>query len=285
MTTQIDTPTLSQPAQTMLWQKSHDSHTSTIELSHSTIGEQQPTWIAGPCSIESESQINDCAKSLKQAGATILRGGAFKPRTSPYDFQGHGEKALIWMQQAALQYELNTISEVMSPDQISLLAGYVDMIQVGARNMQNTALLKALGRQNKPILLKRSPSATYHEWLMAAEYILSEGNQKVCLCERGIRSFDNTTRNMLDLAGVAYLKQTTHLPVLVDPSHGTGLRQLIAPMTHAALAAGADGTMIEVHPNPDQSISDAKQAIDFASFRAIRTHYHKQAEDKQSRSS
>lgn len=259
-----------------LWQKENAMHATIIHLSHATIGGEKPVWIAGPCAIETEAQILSCAEHLKQKGAQILRGGAFKPRTSPYDFQGHGEKALAWMQKAAEQYQMNTISEVMAAEDIPLLSHYVDVLQVGARNMQNTHLLKALGKQTKPVMIKRGPSATYHEWLMAADYVLSSGNPKVCLCERGIRTFEPATRNTLDLAGVAYLKQITHLPILVDPSHGTGLRELIHPMTDAALAAGADGTIIEVHPNPDQSISDAQQAIDFNAYHAITaSHYAK----------
>ncbi len=267
--------TTSEHSPSPLWQKQHTSHNSTIDLSFTCIGGTAPTWIAGPCTIESQEQIMLSAKTLKSLGATLLRGGAFKPRTSPYTFQGHGEKALVWMQEAASRHSLNTISEVMSAEDIPLLSHYVDVLQVGARNMQNTHLLKALGKQHKPVLLKRGPCATYHEWLMAADYILHGGNTQVCLCERGIRTFESATRNTLDLAGVAYLKTITHLPILVDPSHGTGLRQLIAPMTHAALAAGADGTMIEVHPQPEQSVSDAEQAIHFSDYASIIDHYKK----------
>ncbi len=220
----------------------------------------------GPCSIESEEQIQACAKAVKESGAQALRGGAFKPRTSPYEFQGLKEEGLKLIQKAGNEHDLLTISEVMEISQIPLFDNYIDILQVGARNMQNFNLLKELGKLKKPILLKRGFSATYQDLLMAAEYILSEGNPNVILCERGIRTFEVHTRNTLDLNAVPVLKEMTHLPIMVDPSHGTGIRSLVAPMARASLVAGADGIIIEMHPSPDQAISDAQQTISFESF-------------------
>ena len=237
-----------------------------IALKGKTIGDKELAIMAGPCSIESEEQIMQCACFIKKTGATILRGGAFKPRTSPYAFQGLGEEGLNYLKQAGEQYDLLTVSEVMDTDQIELVASYVDILQIGARNMQNFALLKKLGSVKNPILLKRGMSATYQDLLMSAEYILSAGNPNVILCERGIRTFETYSRNTLDLAAVPILKELSHLPVIVDPSHGTGLRKMVAPMARAAIAAGADGLMIEVHPEPDKALSDADQTIDFPAF-------------------
>jgi len=237
-----------------------------IALKGKTIGAKELAVMAGPCSIESEEQIMQCARFIKKTGATILRGGAFKPRTSPYAFQGLGEEGLNYLKQAGEQYDLLTVSEVMDTDQIELVASYVDILQIGARNMQNFALLKKLGSVKNPILLKRGMSATYQDLLMSAEYILSAGNPNVILCERGIRTFETYSRNTLDLAAVPILKELSHLPVIVDPSHGTGLRKMVAPMARAAIAAGADGLMIEVHPEPDKALSDADQTIDFPAF-------------------
>lgn len=224
------------------------------------------TVIAGPCSIESEDQIHLTAQKVAAAGANILRGGAFKPRTSPYDFQGLGEEGLRYLQSAAKQNNLLCISEVMDTQEIDLVAKYVDILQVGSRNMQNFSLLKQVGKVGKPVLLKRGFSATYHEFLMAAEYILQSGNPNVILCERGIRTFETHSRNTLDLAAIPILKELSHLPIIIDPSHGTGLRYAVTPMAMAAVAAGADGIMIEVHPFPDQAISDAKQTISTEMF-------------------
>jgi len=239
---------------------------SVIDINGVKIGGDEVIAIAGPCSIESEKQIFTIAKSIAASGAKILRGGAFKPRTSPYDFQGLGEDGLRYMHDAGKTYNLQTISEVMSVQQVELVAKYVDILQVGARNMQNFDLLKAVGQIKKPILLKRGFSATYEDLLMAAEYILSSGNPNIILCERGIRTFETYTRNTLDIAAVPVLHELSHLPIIVDPSHGTGKRSLVAPMAKAAVAAGADGIMVEVHPNPDESLSDAKQTIDPESF-------------------
>jgi len=232
-----------------------------IEINGRKIGGGSLTVMAGPCSIESEAQIHQTAAVVAAAGAKILRGGAFKPRTSPYDFQGLGEIGLQYMQAAAKQHQLLSVSEVMDSQEVDLVASYVDILQIGARNMQNYSLLKQVGKTGKPILLKRGLSATYIDFLMAAEYILHTGNPNVILCERGIRTFETYARNTLDLAAVPILRELSHLPVIVDPSHGTGLRAMVPPMAYAALAAGADGIMVEVHPDPDNSVSDAKQTI------------------------
>jgi 3-deoxy-7-phosphoheptulonate synthase len=232
-----------------------------IELQGHTIGGPRFTVMAGPCSIESEEQIHQTAAYVVAAGAQILRGGAFKPRTSPYEFQGLGEEGLQYMQAAAKAHGLLSVSEVMDTQEIDLVASYVDILQIGARNMQNYSLLKQVGRTGKPILLKRGLSATYMDFLMAAEYILHAGNPNVILCERGIRTFETYARNTLDIAAVPILRELTHLPIIVDPSHGTGLRSIVPPMAYAALAAGADGIMVEVHPEPDKAVSDAKQTI------------------------
>lgn len=246
--------------------KEFKSERTIIKIKDKEIGGKNLTIIAGPCSIESEENIFTIAESVAKAGATILRGGAFKPRTSPYDFQGLGEPGLLFLNKAARKYNLLSISEVMDIGQIDLVANYVDILQIGARNMQNFSLLKAVGKSGKPILLKRGFSATYKDFLMAAEYILNEGNPNVILCERGIRTFETYTRNTLDIAAVPVLHSLSHLPVFVDPSHGTGIRELVVPMAKAAVAAGADGIMVEVHPEPDKALSDAKQTIDLQTF-------------------
>jgi 3-deoxy-7-phosphoheptulonate synthase len=242
------------------------SERTVIKINNHVIGGDAFTVIAGPCSIESEEQIHQIAASVASNGAHILRGGAFKPRTSPYDFQGLGEVGLQYMQSAARQYNLLSVSEVMDTQEIDLVAKYVDVLQIGSRNMQNFSLLKQVGKTGKPILLKRGFAATYNDFLMAAEYILHTGNPNVILCERGIRTFETHTRNTLDLAAVPALRELTHLPIIVDPSHGTGLRNLVPTMAYAALTAGANGIMVEVHPEPDLSISDAKQTISLPTF-------------------
>ncbi|MDD3159603.1 MAG: 3-deoxy-7-phosphoheptulonate synthase [Candidatus ainarchaeum sp.] len=217
--------------------------------------------IAGPCAIENKDQIIQTAKAVKKSGANILRGGAYKPRTSPYSFQGLGEEGLKYLLEAKKITGLPIISEVMDTKEVQTISKYVDVIQIGARNMQNFELLKAVGKQNKPVLLKRGPSATINEWLNAAEYILKEGNEKVILCERGIRTFENYTRNTIDLSAVATVKNLTNLPIVVDPSHGTGRKELIESMSLASIASGADGLIIETHINPNESISDKDQTI------------------------
>ncbi len=231
-----------------------------------SIGGKQLAIMAGPCSIESEEQIFACAKCVKENGGNILRGGAFKPRTSPYSFQGLGETGLQYLQKAAKAYGLLSVSEVMDTDQIELVASYSDILQIGARNMQNFSLLKKLGTVKNPILLKRGLSATYQDLLMSAEYILSAGNPNVILCERGIRTYETYSRNTLDLAAVPILQELSHLPIIVDPSHGTGIRKMVPPMAKAAIAAGADGLMIEIHPIPDKAFSDADQTLSFEQF-------------------
>jgi 3-deoxy-7-phosphoheptulonate synthase len=218
------------------------------------------TVIAGPCSVESEEQTIKTAEKVKEAGANMLRGGAFKPRTSPYDFQGLGLKGLKILEKAKRETGLPIVTEVIDPRDVSWVCEYADVLQIGARNMQNFSLLKEVGRVNKPVLLKRGMYSTIKEWLSCAEYILSEGNKDVILCERGIRTFETYTRNTLDLSIVPAVKETTHLPIIVDPSHGTGKISLIRPMSHAAVASGADGLIIEVHNNPSEAICDKDQA-------------------------
>ncbi len=217
--------------------------------------------IAGPCSVESESQTLDIARAVKQAGADILRGGAFKPRTSPYAFQGLHLKGLKILEKARLETGLPVISEVLDTRDVGWMSEYVDILQVGARNMQNFSLLKEVGKANKPVLLKRGMYSTLAEWLNCAEYILNAGNPNVILCERGIRTFETHTRNTLDLSAVPAIKELTHLPIIVDPSHGTGRASLISPMSLAAVSAGADGLMLEVHTHPEAALSDKDQAL------------------------
>src|SRR5919204_68064 len=225
--------------------------------------------IAGPCSVESREQILEVAHSVRAAGATGLRGGAFKPRTSPYSFQGLKEKGLQLLAEARAETGLAVVTEVMAPEQVPLVAAYADVLQVGARNMQNYPLLEAVGESGLPVLLKRGPSATMDEFLLAAEYILNTGNTKVMLCERGIRTFEDHTRFTLPLATVPYLHQTTHLPVVVDPSHGTGKASLVPTMARAAVAAGGGGLMVEVHPNPEVAVSDGFQSLTPQAFGAM----------------
>jgi 3-deoxy-7-phosphoheptulonate synthase len=225
--------------------------------------------IAGPCSVESREQILEVAHAVKEAGATGLRGGAFKPRTSPYSFQGLKEKGLQLLAEARERTGLAVVTEVMAPEHVPLVANYADVLQVGARNMQNYPLLEAVGECGLPILLKRGPSATMDEFLLAAEYVLKTGNTRVMLCERGIRTFEDHTRFTLPLATVPFLHQTTHLPVVVDPSHGTGKASLVATMARASVAAGADGLMVEIHPDPGKALSDGFQALTPAAFRQL----------------
>jgi len=240
-----------------------------IPLKNCVIGDGSLVVIAGPCSVESEEQIHTIAHAVAKSGAHILRGGAFKPRTSPHDFQGLGEEGLKYLHSAARANQLLCVSEVMDTKEIELVAEYADILQIGSRNMQNFSLLKQVGKAGKPVLLKRGFAATYQEFLMAAEYILQSGNPHVILCERGIRTFETYSRNTLDIAAVPILHELSHLPVIVDPSHGTGLRQIVPPMVYAAVAAGADGIMLEVHTHPDQSVSDAKQTISCETFDEI----------------
>ena len=242
---------------------------TTIHLRNTTIGPENMTIISGPCAIESEEQIVSTAKAVKKCGATILRGGAFKPRTSPYSFQGLEEEGLRYLKTASEETGLDTVCEVTSLRALEMAIPYVDMIQIGARNMQNFELLKEVGKCNLPVILKRGLSSTIDEWLNAAEYIMSSGNPNVALCERGIRTFETATRNTLDLSAVCVLKEKTHLPIIVDPSHATGVRSYIPPLAKAAVACGADGIMVEVHPNPAKALSDGPQSLDFAQFESF----------------
>jgi 3-deoxy-7-phosphoheptulonate synthase/chorismate mutase len=226
----------------------------------------QPLIIAGPCSVESLEQVREVAQALKAQGITVMRGGAYKPRTSPYDFQGLGVQGLQILRQVGDEFGLKVISEIVSSADIELAVEYIDIIQIGARNMHNFELLKAAGRVNTPVLLKRGLSATIEEFVFAAEYILANGNQQVMLCERGIRTYEKATRNTLDISAVPILKQETHLPVFVDVTHSTGRRDLLLPTARAALAIGADGVMVEVHPDPETALSDAKQQINIPQF-------------------
>ncbi|MCK5758777.1 MAG: 3-deoxy-7-phosphoheptulonate synthase, partial [Clostridiales bacterium] len=234
---------------------------SVIQVGDRQFGGGKIGVIAGPCSVESEEQIVDIAKQVKKAGASFLRGGAFKPRTSPYSFQGLGYEGLELLGIAKQETGLPIVSEILSENMVDRFARDVDVIQVGARNMQNFMLLKELGKTRKPILLKRGLSATIEEWLMSAEYIMSEGNPNIILCERGIRTFEKYTRNTLDISAVPAVKRMSHLPVIVDPSHATGLRWMVMPMARAAVAADADGIMIEVHNDPEHALSDGNQSI------------------------
>lgn len=234
-----------------------------------TIGGKELVLIGGPCAVESQEQMATVARSLATTSVQALRGGVYKPRTSPYSFQGMGEAGLQVLAATREQFGLPVVTEVMAIAQIETVATYADMLQVGSRNMQNFELLKALGQVDKPILLKRGLAATVEEFVMAAEYILAHGNPQVVLCERGIRSFDSFTRNVLDLGAVVALKQLTHLPVIVDPSHAAGKRELVPALARAAIAAGADGLIIECHPEPEQSISDARQALSLDEMRSL----------------
>ncbi|MBN2899188.1 MAG: 3-deoxy-7-phosphoheptulonate synthase [Clostridia bacterium] len=228
---------------------------------------EKPVMIAGPCTIESYEQFYETAKGLKAIGVDVLRGGAFKPRTSPYAFQGLGEEGLEIMSRVGRELNIPVVSELMDETNLAMFENYVDILQVGSRNMYNYALLKVVGRTQKPVILKRGMSATIHEWIMAAEYIASHGNHNIILCERGIRTFDNYTRNTLDLTAVPIMKAETGLPVIVDPSHGTGRRELILPMSKAALACGADGLMVEVHYKPEEALCDGDQSLDLDMYR------------------
>ena len=234
---------------------------SLIKVGGAEIGGKRLAVIAGPCAIESEEQIEAAADAVKRSGAHLLRGGAFKPRTSPYSFQGLEDEGLRLLEHAGRRVGIPVVTEIMDPHDIELVAAHADMLQVGARNAQNFSLLRRLGRIKKPVLLKRGMSMKLEEFMMAAEYILSEGNPNVVLCERGIRTFETATRNTLDLNAVPLLKEWTHLPVLVDPSHGTGIYKMVAPMALAAIAAGADGLLIEVHPKPEAALSDGPQQL------------------------
>ncbi len=249
---------------------------TTVEVKGVKIGPGHFVVMGGPCSVESYDQFSECARIVKAAGATILRGGAFKPRTSPYAFQGLAEEGLKIIEKVGKETGLVTVSEVMSGDLVPLVAAHVDILQIGARSMQNFPLLIEAGKSGKPILLKRGPSATIDEFLLAAEYLLSKGNPNVILCERGVMPLDRSyTRNTLDLSAVPVLKEFSHLPVIVDPSHGTGVAKYVAPMSKAAIVAGADGVMIEMHPNPAEALSDGSQALTPDQFTSLMSELKK----------
>lgn len=245
------------------------SEDTIINVKGKMIGGRKIHVIAGPCAVENKTMMTNIAEKVKEAGATFIRGGAFKPRTSPYSFQGLGEEGLKYLSYASKKTGLPIVTELMDPRDINVVKKYADIIQIGARNMQNFRLLLEVGKCKKPVLLKRGLSATIKEWLMAAEYIMSKGNQNVILCERGIRTFETSTRNTLDLSAVPVLKQLTHLPVIVDPSHGVGKWSLVAPLAKAAIAVGADGLMIEVHTNPEEAMSDGEQSLRPSDFKKL----------------
>jgi 3-deoxy-7-phosphoheptulonate synthase len=246
-----------------------DAHPPMVEAGGAVIGGATPVLMAGPCGVESEERIHAIAERLGGLGVEFLRGGAFKTRTSPYAFQGHGEPALRWLREAADSAGMSVVTEALSPEQASLVARHADLVQIGSRNMQNSVLLRAVSSQGRPILLKRGMASTTDEWLLAAEYCLAHGAPGVVFCERGIRSFDVRTRNLLDLGAVALLTHVYGVPVVVDPSHATGRRDLIRPLSLAALAAGAAGLMIETHPSPCDALSDASQAVPLDEFEAL----------------
>jgi 3-deoxy-7-phosphoheptulonate synthase len=253
-------------------------HDSIIEIAGHPVGGKRLTIMAGPCAVESREQILETAQLVKEAGAHMLRGGAFKPRTSPYSFQGLGEEALVYLAEARELTGLPVVTEVMSPEQVPLVAKYADILQIGTRNMQNYALLHAVGEAGFPVLLKRGMMSTIEELLMSAEYILSHGNRKVILCERGIRTFETYTRNTLDINAVPVLKELTHLPVVVDPSHATGKWNLVSAVSRASIAAGADGLIIEVHPHPEKALSDGGQSLRAARFAELMKQLERVAE-------
>jgi 3-deoxy-7-phosphoheptulonate synthase len=239
---------------------------SVISVLDTKIGDGSLTVMAGPCSVESREQLMETVDFVVTHGANVIRGGAFKPRTSPYSFQGLGVEGLRYLAEARERTGIPVITEVMEPNQVDIVAEYADILQIGTRNMQNFSLLLACGRAGRPVMLKRGFGATIEEWLMAAEYIASTGNHQIILCERGIRTFETTTRNTLDLTAVPLMHHLTHLPVVVDPSHATGKRWLVKPLAIGGVAVGADGIMVEVHPRPDEALSDAEQQLDFAGF-------------------
>ncbi|WP_373288777.1 bifunctional 3-deoxy-7-phosphoheptulonate synthase/chorismate mutase [Paenibacillus nasutitermitis] len=253
----------------LLVSRKSQKENTVVTVGATSVGNGKPLIIAGPCSVESYDQVRKVAALLKETGITVMRGGAFKPRTSPYDFQGLGIEGLKILKEAASEFGLKTISEIVDPAHIELAGEYIDIIQIGARNMQNFELLKAAGEVRTPILLKRGLAATLDEFLHSAEYILSRGNTQVMLIERGIRTYEKATRNTLDISAVPILKLESHLPVLVDVTHSTGRKDILAPCAKAALAAGADGVMLEVHPDPATALSDAAQQLNFAEFRSF----------------
>ncbi|MES0324353.1 MAG: 3-deoxy-7-phosphoheptulonate synthase [Candidatus Bathyarchaeia archaeon] len=255
------------PKKIKLAVRSYESQKTIIKLNGIEIGGDQVVIMAGPCSVESREQVLEAAIVVKEAGAQILRGGAFKPRTLPYSFQGLGEEGLKLLAEARDETGLPIVTEVMDPSEVELVETYADILQIGTRNMQNFPLLKSVGRADKPVMLKRGMSATINEWLGCAEYILAEGNLDVIMCERGIRTFEQITRNTVDISAAPILHMISHLPVIIDPSHGTGTRSLVGPLAKAGIAAGADGIMVEVHPHPDEALCDGAQSLSPEEFK------------------
>ncbi|MBL7168461.1 3-deoxy-7-phosphoheptulonate synthase [Candidatus Bathyarchaeota archaeon] len=249
--------------------RSEGQENTLVRIGDAVIGGEKVAVIAGPCSVESKEQLMEAARAVKAAGASMLRGGAFKPRTLPYSFQGLGVEGLKILAEAREETGLPVVTEVMAPEEVAVVEEYADVLQIGARNVQNYPLLKRVGQAGKPVLLKRGMASTIEEWLSAAEYVLHGGNPDVILCERGIRSYGKLTRFTLDLAAVPLLKEVSHLPVVVDPSHGTGIRSLVKPMSKAAVAAGADGLIVEVHPNPEEAMSDGAQSLRPEEFKIL----------------
>lgn len=254
--------------------RAHRTDDSTVRVGDVLVGGRAPVLIGGPCSVESREQVMACAESVSQAGGHILRGGCFKPRTSPYSFQGLGQEGLELLQEAGHTFNLPVVTEVLDPGDVDAVVHHADILQIGARNMQNFALLKAVGQADHPVLLKRGMMATIDEWLGAAEYILAQGNPRVILCQRGIRTFETATRYTLDLTALPVVRERTHLPVIVDPSHASGIRRWVQPLAEGALAAGADGVMVEMHPNPDDALSDGPQSLTFDMFEALADRFH-----------
>jgi 3-deoxy-7-phosphoheptulonate synthase len=257
------------PKKIKLAVRSDESQRTIIKLNGIEIGGDRVVIMAGPCSVESREQVLEAAIVVKEAGAQILRGGAFKPRTLPYSFQGLGEEGLKLLAEARDETGLPIVTEVMDPSEVELVATYADILQIGTRNMQNFPLLKSVGRTDKPVMLKRGMSATINEWLGCAEYILAEGNPNVIMCERGIRTFEQITRNTVDISAAPILHMISHLPVIIDPSHGTGTRSLVEPLAKAGIAAGADGIMVEVHPHPEEALCDGAQSLSPEEFKSF----------------
>jgi len=258
--------------------RGYKKENTVIKIGDVVLGSNDIVTIAGPCAVEGEKQIMTIAKAVKDAGAKILRGGAFKPRTSPYSFQGMGEEGLKLLRKAGDEFDLAVITEIMHPDRIDLIYKYTDIFQLGSRNMQNFPLLRELGKVDKPVMIKRGMSATIDEWLMAAEYILASGNENVLVCERGIRTYETSTRNTFDLSAIPVIHQRSHLPIIADPSHATGIRDKVIPMARAAVAAGADGLMVEVHHDPSTAMSDGPQSLLPEQFNDLMSQVKKIAE-------
>jgi 3-deoxy-7-phosphoheptulonate synthase len=251
---------------------------TTVKVGDISIGGKELVVMAGPCAVESEQQLLETARAVKAAGATILRGGAFKPSTSPYQFRGLGERGLELLAQVKREVGLPIITEAMTPGEVEVVARYSDILQIGARNMQNFNLLEEVGKTGKPVMLKRGLSATVQEWLLAAEYVLAQGNEQLILCERGIRTFETYTRNTMDISVIPIIEKVSHLPIVADPSHGTGKWYLVIPMALAAVAAGADGIMVEVHPHPDLALKDGAQSLTFSNFQQLMSQLKSVAE-------